>query len=253
MDVTDVLEGLDALDWSAFQAAYGSAGDVPGLLRRLLHQDAGSRAPALEELWGTVWHQGTVYECSPLVVPFLAAVVTSPDGDDVTRAQVALLLASIAAATSFALPHQPQQLVRPRRLRTPADGTPARDLAEESRAAVTACAPAMATALPEAPPATRAALVAALGATAPARGSAVLTALRPFEADPDPRLATAALAVRLCAEGALTGEDLAELSSVDDDAADYLTTLAEWPIPLRVVELVRELAEHVVSVRTAEG
>ena len=34
-----MLDGLDAVDWSALAHAYGPAADVPGLLRALLDPD----------------------------------------------------------------------------------------------------------------------------------------------------------------------------------------------------------------------
>ena len=59
---------------------------------------------ALDELWGTVWHQGIVYECTSVVVPFLVRLAIDPSGDDASRSQVAFLLASIAGANSFVFP-----------------------------------------------------------------------------------------------------------------------------------------------------
>ncbi len=247
--VTDALDGLDALDWQALQAAYGPAGGVPALVRQLLAVDAAVRAAAVEELYGTVWHQGTVYESTPHVVPFLVAVVADEDAADETRAQVALLLVCIASATSFVLPQQPREMLQPGWLRDPGGATPSRDLTEECLAAVMTCAADLARALREAPPATRAALVATLAATTPDAGSATLMALRPFEDDPDPRLAAAARAARLMADDALTNEDLLELASVDAEAADYLNSIVDWPVRVRAVELVRELAERVVAER----
>jgi hypothetical protein len=254
--VTDVLDGLDTFDWAALQAAYGAADDVPTLLRQLLDPSRRRRDAAVEQLYGTVWHQGTVYECTPLVVPFLAAVALNATCDDSTRAQVVLLLASIASATSFVLPQQPRRMWSPAWLREVGDEVPARDLTEDSRSAVAACRGALLDALPDAPPATQAALVAAVAAVAasptagdPATALGALAALRPFENDGDARLAAAARVVVLTAGQALTDHDLVELSAADGEAADYLTNIADWPVQVRAVELVRELVDRVVADR----
>jgi len=51
------------------------------------------------------------------------------------------------------------------------------------------------------------------------------------------------------ADEAVTDEGLVELSAVDDEADDYLNSITAWPVRVRVVELVCELAERVVSER----
>ena len=73
-----MLEALNQVKWSALSHAYGEASDVPGLLRAL-----GSVRPQVrqEALWGllsNVVHQGTRYEASPHVVPFLLELLAAP-------------------------------------------------------------------------------------------------------------------------------------------------------------------------------
>ncbi|MFT3711707.1 MAG: hypothetical protein QM817_29060 [Archangium sp.] len=84
-----LLEGLDAVEWSRFQHAYGPATDVPMLLRALVdpdsappefkraaEQDQGSvLRQAQFELGGNVVHQGSVFEVTPQVTPFLVELV----------------------------------------------------------------------------------------------------------------------------------------------------------------------------------
>ena len=41
-----MLDGLDAIDWTRLVHAYGSAGDIPGLLRDLLAEGADTRERA---------------------------------------------------------------------------------------------------------------------------------------------------------------------------------------------------------------
>jgi hypothetical protein len=58
---TDVLQGLDAVPWAELEHAYGSAADVPDLLRKLLDPDPKVRREVLRTLCGNVFHQGTRY------------------------------------------------------------------------------------------------------------------------------------------------------------------------------------------------
>src|SRR5262245_18811798 len=52
-----MLEGLGAVDWAALEHAYGSAGDVPELIRALRDRDPEVRNRALWQLWGNIYHQ----------------------------------------------------------------------------------------------------------------------------------------------------------------------------------------------------
>lgn len=94
-----MLEGLDRVDWKTLRHAYGSAADVPGLIRALLSEDPVERNAALHELFGNIYHQGTVYEASAYAVPCLMELLASPSTPD--REAVACLLASIASGTGY--------------------------------------------------------------------------------------------------------------------------------------------------------
>ncbi|MDZ7617237.1 MAG: PBS lyase, partial [Patescibacteria group bacterium] len=74
-----MLEGLDTVDWASLRHAYGEATDVPGLLSALLSPDPKLREEATCELFGNIWHQGTVYPASAAAVPFLYELLTAPD------------------------------------------------------------------------------------------------------------------------------------------------------------------------------
>lgn len=90
----DPLAGLDAVDWSALEHAYGAADDVPGQLRALCGADAGERAKALHELYGNIFHQGSRYEASAAAVPFLARMAADASLPD--RHEALELLAALA-------------------------------------------------------------------------------------------------------------------------------------------------------------
>jgi HEAT repeat protein len=65
------LTGLDDVDWARLTHAYGSAEDVPATLRALGSDDSEAASEALSELFGSIFHQGTVYEATVPAVRFL--------------------------------------------------------------------------------------------------------------------------------------------------------------------------------------
>lgn len=89
-----LLAGLSALPWAKLMHAYGPATDVPDLLRALADPESAPaamvNAAAREErsifehvtwkLWGNVFHQGSVWQVSAYVVPFLYEILK--DGRD---------------------------------------------------------------------------------------------------------------------------------------------------------------------------
>lgn len=92
-----MLAGLDAIQWNELRHAYGAATDVPDLLRALVSTSREARSEALFELFGNIWHQGTVYEATSHAVPFLIEIVTGTTSAD--RADVLGLLGAIAEST----------------------------------------------------------------------------------------------------------------------------------------------------------
>ena len=99
-----MLEELNKIDWSKLTHAYGEASDVPALLRQLASSEVDEREQALHELYGNIWHQGTVYEASARAVPFLIQLLKSEavEGKD----EILILLAHLARGTSYHDVHQ---------------------------------------------------------------------------------------------------------------------------------------------------
>jgi hypothetical protein len=89
-----MFEGLDEIDWAAMRQAYRSAAGVPELLRGLASGDPAVREAALNGMYGAVYDQGDVDECTVASVPFLLEVAADPGLPD--RAGVVRLLASIS-------------------------------------------------------------------------------------------------------------------------------------------------------------
>lgn len=87
------LPGLDDVDWASMGHAYGSAADVPDMLRRMVSDDPGERGKAFSEFYGAVHHQGDVYDCTVEAVPFLIHALRDPATPD--RDDLMALLASL--------------------------------------------------------------------------------------------------------------------------------------------------------------
>ena len=89
-----MLEGLDEINWSQLHHAYGEASDVPILIHQLLSSDKVVVDKAIYELFGNIWHQGTIYEASSYAVPFLYKLLKLSETPN--KLMVAFLLASLA-------------------------------------------------------------------------------------------------------------------------------------------------------------
>jgi hypothetical protein len=88
------LEGLATVDWSAVNDCYGPATDVPALLRALVSDNPEHREFACLLLCSTLWHQGDVFEATPLAVPFLYNLLEAEGPYD--KELVACVLSNIA-------------------------------------------------------------------------------------------------------------------------------------------------------------
>ncbi|MEU5884473.1 hypothetical protein [Spirillospora sp. NPDC047279] len=88
------LAGLDDVAWGRLHHAYGAATDVPGQLRALISPDEDERLQAYRELSGNVYHQGTRWQASGQVIPFLAALADDPATPE--RERVIGLLSALA-------------------------------------------------------------------------------------------------------------------------------------------------------------
>lgn len=100
-----IVSDLDQIPWKDLTHAYGSAEDVPDLLRALKTAPPelqGEESP-LWHLYGNIWHQGTVYEATAFAVPFLIEIASDPQTLD--RKGVLGLLADIAKGESYRVCH----------------------------------------------------------------------------------------------------------------------------------------------------
>lgn len=88
----NMLEGLSEVNWNSIHHAYGVATDIPPLLQALLSESQVERRKALAELNNLIHHQGTLYEATVYVAPFLIELLAAPEmpGQDDIAAIVAL-------------------------------------------------------------------------------------------------------------------------------------------------------------------
>jgi hypothetical protein len=93
MEPGETLTGLDDIDWAGLEHAYGSAHDVPTLIRGLLAESREVRDDVMQCLYSNIFHQGTRYEATAYAVPFLARLAVHPDTP--WRSEIVDLLGSI--------------------------------------------------------------------------------------------------------------------------------------------------------------
>ncbi|WP_051167564.1 hypothetical protein [Actinoplanes sp. N902-109] len=81
------------IEWGDLEHAYGKALDTPELLRQAASPDEEVAEAAVSELYGSIFHQGTVYPATVAAVPVLAGLArTAPHG----RAGLVWMLGQLA-------------------------------------------------------------------------------------------------------------------------------------------------------------
>jgi hypothetical protein len=99
-----MLDGLDQVEWGRLQHAFGTAEDVPHLIRALQSPSLDQRQAAFGELYGNIWHQGTIYEATPYAVPFLIELAASDQTPD--RFEILSYLGTLADGSSYIEVHR---------------------------------------------------------------------------------------------------------------------------------------------------
>ncbi len=89
-----VFESLDSIDWGSLDGCYHSAEELPHLLRSLQSVVPEIRERAIEEISSAVFHCGTVYPVSSVVIPFLFELLENEEVQD--KENVVCLLTAMA-------------------------------------------------------------------------------------------------------------------------------------------------------------
>lgn len=92
-----MLQGLDAIDWSSWETAYGPATGVPDQLRAIAGDDAAAARSALDRLESSVNHQGIASLAAVPTTPFLVAIARERPSPRLVR-----LIADLGCAGSHA-------------------------------------------------------------------------------------------------------------------------------------------------------
>jgi hypothetical protein len=94
-----LLQGLDDIPWDKLRHAYGAASDVPALLLALTGADAEERRKTWWDLYGNLYHQGSIYEATAYAVPFLLELAQAPEVPD--RHEILQYLLAISEGRSY--------------------------------------------------------------------------------------------------------------------------------------------------------
>jgi hypothetical protein len=78
-----MFEGLDSLDWVGIGThVYGNHHLIPQMIRNLVAEDASKRKDAADFLFGEGQDLGSIYDTTPLLIPFALEVISAnPDQD----------------------------------------------------------------------------------------------------------------------------------------------------------------------------
>ncbi|WP_422928398.1 hypothetical protein [Singulisphaera sp. PoT] len=73
-----MLEGIEDIDWGSLKHAYGSAKHTPTHIVKLASDIPADWLEAIDALWATINHQGSIYSATSYVVPFLIELAGAP-------------------------------------------------------------------------------------------------------------------------------------------------------------------------------
>ena len=93
-----MLEGLYRVEWTKLTHAYGSAGDVPGIILLLASPEKTDRDLGFELLDQRLVRFGAIYEAAAYIVPYLLQLLEDPLFED--RSRLISFLANLAAGNA---------------------------------------------------------------------------------------------------------------------------------------------------------
>lgn len=96
-----MLEDLERIDWTRIKHSHGMATEFPTWIRQLRSDDPAVRQEAQENLFEYSNHQGSIYEVTPYLVPFLIELAAATDTPD--RAALLYHLGSIGRSCNWSV------------------------------------------------------------------------------------------------------------------------------------------------------
>jgi hypothetical protein len=90
---------LDTINWGKLNGCYKPAADMAELLRSFLSPAEEVRRWAIERIGSAVFHQGTVYSVSPIIIPFLFELLESDEVQD--KEYVVGLLTALSGCCAY--------------------------------------------------------------------------------------------------------------------------------------------------------
>jgi hypothetical protein len=96
-----LLDGLNKIDWPNISHSHGRATEFPTWIRQLLSDVPEIREHAQEQLFEFSHHQGSIYEVTPYLVPFLIELVVAEDTPD--KAALLYHLASVGESCRWSV------------------------------------------------------------------------------------------------------------------------------------------------------
>jgi hypothetical protein len=91
---------LDDPRWNNLRHAYGTAGDVPDMLRMLASKSSQQREATWDRLWSALCHQGSIYEATFAAVPHVVAIGVARAIDE--RLDYCAFVGAVAASAARA-------------------------------------------------------------------------------------------------------------------------------------------------------
>jgi hypothetical protein len=101
--MTDSLYRIESVDWDNLSHAYGTAEDIPGLIRARASQDPAIVKEADYEFYGNIWHQGTIYSATPPAARYLVRLLQ--DDTTLNRPSLVLLLGTLIRGNPYEPEH----------------------------------------------------------------------------------------------------------------------------------------------------
>ncbi len=105
---------LDSHRWTDLSQAYGTAGDIPGLIKAIAESDPAEmrkHPTPWKEVWNSLWHQGSVYPATYAAVPHLVSI--AEQNNLTTRLEVLIFCGMICAHGELVAGPLPDDLIEP--------------------------------------------------------------------------------------------------------------------------------------------